>query len=401
MKAMARKRIVVLCLLAGARVSFSADWVPQESGTQSTLAAVHFVDTEVGYAVGFLAVLKTLDGGATWQSMDEPASVAFTSVYAKSATDVFVGRQSLYHSVDGGVTWREFDQFPEAPLGSILDIKFTSETTGFLVKFGKVFRTLNGGDTWTAVFSEPGLFLSEIDTPDPETIYVAGGITYEPGSFADFIRSYDGGDTWEVVPQPALDEILASAWVGPRQGYVFTFSQQVLQTLDGGDSWMPVGDWIGEMALDADFADAEDGFAVCYSGNVLATTDGGLTWTTTRASPGPLSALARPCGGMCYAVGNGGRIFKRMPDAEAPEELRIRACTYSAADGTITLSFHSSPCRRQRIEVSHDLRTWAQAAEWVPETMDWQLTVGATGHPSSFYRVADVHPRTTARRSRH
>jgi len=386
-------RLVTTFLVAVARLGWSAEWVLQESGTQRTLSAVHFVDLQTGYAAGFLAVLKTLDGGITWESLALPANATFVSIFAKSPKDVFVGRQGLYRSLDGGASWREIDQFPEAPAGSIFDIKFTSDTTGFLVKRGRIFRTLDGGDTWDPVFPGDGLFLSELETVGGQAIYATGGITYDGLSRADFVRSYDGGATWEALLQPTLSEILASVWVGPRDGYVFTFSQQVCRTSDGGDSWTTVNEALGELVLDASFSDAQTGFAVCYSGSILSTTNGGVSWTVTPVSAEPLAALARPCGGTCYAVGNGGRIFKRIAEAGGDHDLRITALNYNTATGEVELFVHSWPCNRYRIEVSLNLSAWMPVAEHTPEAEDWRFNVAAGSAPSSFYRVAEVLPK--------
>ena len=376
--------VMTSVVLAAGRAEADAEWVEQVPGTRNLLAAVHFADVDVGFAVGFLTVLKTVDGGATWESVTTPTSAAFVSVFAQSATDVWVGRQGLYRSTNGGATWREIGGFSSG--GSIFDIDFTSDRTGYLVKNGVIYRTSDGGDTWNPVFPS-GLFLSDIDIADPQTIYVSGGITYDGNTRADFARSYDGGDTWEIVEQAGLSEIEASAWVGPREGYAFTISGSVHKTTDGGDSWLPVNETLGEIVLDASFSDAQTGFAVCYSGNILTTTDGGVNWVVTRGSPGPLSALARPCGGTCYAVGNDGIILKRI---EEEEELQLTGLGFDGGPGIVTLSVHSSPCRRYRIEVSPDLRTWTPQAETVPATNDWQFDLSSDGKPSSFYRVVDV-----------
>ena len=378
--------VAIIAVLANGRLGASAEWVQQNSGTVDLLAGVHFADVQVGYAAGFLTVLKTVDGGATWESVTCPTNHTFVSVFAKNATDVFVGRQGLYRSTNGGASWREIGGIVGA--GSIFDIKFASHTTGYLVKWGVIYRTLDGGDNWNPVFSS-GLFLADITVADAQTIYVTGGITYDGATRADFARSLDGGQTWETVPQPDLSEIMVSAWVGPREGYAFTISQDVLKTTNGGDSWVLVNGALGEIVLDASFSDAQTGFGVCYSGNILSTTNGGVSWMVTPAGGGPLSALARPCGGTCYAVGNNGRIFKRIVEPEA-EAFRITGLNYDAAVEAVTLDIHSSPCKRYRIEVSLDVNTWSPLAESVPETGDWQYVISAVGQPSSFYRVVDL-----------
>jgi photosystem II stability/assembly factor-like uncharacterized protein len=385
----AKWSLVLLLLAPSHQDSRGAEWERQASGTQGDLAAVHFADVEVGYAAGFLTVVRTLDGGVTWQPLSLPTNAAFLSVFAKSATEVFVGRQSLFHSVNGGASWRRIE-FPEAPSGSIFDVKFSSDTTGFLVKLGKVFKTVNRGETWTLAFPGGGLYLSNIEVVGSQTIYSTGGITYDGLTRADFVRSYDGGTTWEVVQPGGLSEIMASAWVGPREGYVFTFSQQVLKTSDGGDSWVPVNDTLGELVLDACFIDAQSGFALCYSGNILSTTNSGVSWDVYRASDEPLNAIARPCGGTCYAVGSGGRIFKRTTGQGRSEEVRIAALDYLTGTGGLVLRLHGSPCKRYRIEVTHDLSWWEPVAECVPEAEDWHVNLEAGLAPIGFFRIVQV-----------
>lgn len=376
--------IVLATLVGSVANGMTADWTPQRSGTDNVLAAVHFADVDVGYAVGFLTVLRTQDGGATWETMNTPASATFVSVYARSATDVFVGRQGLYHSTDGGRSWQEIGGL----IGdTIFDIKFTSATTGFLIKSGIVYRTIDGGESWTAVFNS-GLFLSSLETPDAQTIYAAGGITYDGSTRADFARSFDGGDSWEIVPQPGLTEFLTTAWAGPRDGFAFTLDQTLLATADGGDSWTPVNDALDEIVLDADFRNAQTGVAVCASGHILTTTDGGVNWSTTPASRDSLAALARPCGTTYYAVGNGGLILKRMEETEI-KSPRITALDYASASGEVTLHVQSVPCRRYRIEASTDLTTWNVLMETRPESAEWQHTFSPTGPLRGFYRIAE------------
>lgn len=373
-----------MALLGPPHPTVAAEWTRLNSGTGNPLAAVHFADPEIGFAVGFLTVRRTLDGGASWEPMNIPTSAAFVSVFARSATDVFVGRQGLYHSTDGGRSWREIDGLVG---DSVFDIKFTSATTGFLIKSGIVYRTLDGGENWTAVFNS-GLFLSSLETPDTQTIYATGGITYDGSTRADFARSFDGGETWEILATPGLGEFLTTAWVGPREGYAFTILQEMLVTVDGGDSWSPANPALGELVLDASFVDPRNGFAVCASGNILDTTDGGATWNATPASRDALAALARPCGETLYAVGNDGVMLKHTAETgiKAP---RITAIDYDPATGDATLRVHAAPCRRYRIESSPDLATWSVVTELVPEAIDWQHTFPAAAPARGFYRIAE------------
>ena len=60
-----------LCFSCVALFSFSQnvtiEWTTQNSGLESTLYDVDFIDNEQGWAVGYLGkIIHTTDGGATW-----------------------------------------------------------------------------------------------------------------------------------------------------------------------------------------------------------------------------------------------------------------------------------------------------------------------------------------------
>jgi photosystem II stability/assembly factor-like uncharacterized protein len=63
-----------------------ANWIPQTSGTQSSLYSITFPDTKTGYIVGdYGTILKTNNGGEQWKPIisrtsNSLASVCFTDV---------------------------------------------------------------------------------------------------------------------------------------------------------------------------------------------------------------------------------------------------------------------------------------------------------------------------------
>jgi photosystem II stability/assembly factor-like uncharacterized protein len=77
----------------------------------SELAAVHFNTREIGYAAGQKGkVLKTVDGGLTWQKIVVPTRENLLGLWS-AGDDVFVtGIRTLLRSRDAGATWESITE---------------------------------------------------------------------------------------------------------------------------------------------------------------------------------------------------------------------------------------------------------------------------------------------------
>ncbi len=142
-------------------------------GVAGALIDVYFQDENKGFAVGgtgdnldgVAVILKTLDGGETWEQ-------AFTSTLTPGANSEWgwkisfptddVGYVSveypgssnqptakLLKTEDGGETWREVFIHGSTAGAGLQGLGFISETTGWASGRGITSVTTDGGDTWT------------------------------------------------------------------------------------------------------------------------------------------------------------------------------------------------------------------------------------------------------------
>src|SRR5215204_653940 len=142
-------------------------WTDQPSGVTARLRGISAVSDRVAWASGSGGtVLRTADGGATWQSMVVPdaGKLDFRDIDAVSdqiayALSIGSGDSSrIYKTSDGGKTWTL--QFTNTDPNAFFDamafwdaergIAFSDSVDGQLV----ILRTDNGGRAWTRVAGE-------------------------------------------------------------------------------------------------------------------------------------------------------------------------------------------------------------------------------------------------------
>lgn len=188
--------IVVLLGSVAALAYGDSGWTWQNpTPTGNDLRAVAVIDRNTGTAVGAGGtILRTTDGGATWQqqvsgTIDYLTAVSFTGVN----TGTVVGANgSILRTIDGGATW--ISQWP-ARFYHFWGVCFTDADTGTVVGdnngSGRILRTTNGGFDWTLQYSGGRqLFsVSFVNASTGTAVGVGGTI----------LRTTDAGATWKAT----------------------------------------------------------------------------------------------------------------------------------------------------------------------------------------------------------
>jgi len=138
-----------------------ASWSPVDGAKIGVLGAtvtIDFVSERVGWAGGG-AVLKTVDGGATWQKQVPTATVRQFFFFDEDR-GFAVGGKTILKTLDGGAAWENVTP-PDPRIDDLRGVFFTDADNGWVVgrapdetKNGKLYkhtillRTTDGGASW-------------------------------------------------------------------------------------------------------------------------------------------------------------------------------------------------------------------------------------------------------------
>src|SRR4051794_27841703 len=189
-----------LALVAAAPLGFGAvraghsgwEWAsPLPQG--HTIRALAFRG-DTGYAVGdFGTVLETTDAGATWSGLAPGTTRALDHVAVIDADSVAVaGGCVARRSDDGGASFRPLPWWSGGGVcpSPIAALAFPTDQRGYLVLVdGAVWRTDDGGATWTGLAGEPvpGATDAAFTSPDAGVLTTSAGFIF---------RTTDAGRSW-------------------------------------------------------------------------------------------------------------------------------------------------------------------------------------------------------------
>jgi photosystem II stability/assembly factor-like uncharacterized protein len=246
-------------------------WRQSKVPVSSDLTAVYFVDARKGWAVGHDGViLATADGGATWS----------LQLDGKGANQALVDDLSRKPAAEAllAEAKRNVEQGADKPF---LDVWFADEKTGYAVgAFNLVFRTDDGGKTWTPWFDRT-------DNPKYLNLYsirpAAGGL-YIAGEAGLLLKLDTAAQRFRAVEVPYQGSLFG---VTGNQNTVLVFGLRghAWRSDDAGKSWTKVDAGLPATIVSGT-ALPDNGFALAdASGRVSVSKDGARTWKPLALAP--------------------------------------------------------------------------------------------------------------------
>ncbi|MBD3336122.1 MAG: hypothetical protein GF355_11465 [Candidatus Eisenbacteria bacterium] len=321
-------------------------WTPQTSGTAEDLFAVDFVDSQIGWIGGRSGVLhKTTDGGQNWSPQASGTTYLVKALQFASAETgwaVCTGGRIL-HTTNGGQHWAS----QTSGVGATLDdVNFIDDQRGWIAvdSEGLMLETDDGGANWIMRYIPTDERPSGVSFTSASTGWVCT-------SDAEVFRTEDGGETWteqlleDENPDYSLSDI---QFVDASHGNVV--GSKLLEgrsygTTDGGANWIEIHGARENYLQALHLVDAAHGWAVGHHGTILRLTAGASgvpdddRWDVPRATPAMLEIRSNPLhleSELCFTLRETAEIRLEIFDAGGRRLAVPAAGRYTAGEHAVT-----------------------------------------------------------------
>ncbi|MBX7141744.1 MAG: hypothetical protein K1X63_11765 [Chitinophagales bacterium] len=279
---------LTLSYLFVSSISFAQE-LEKTSITNGTFVASSFISDNEGWlADNNGKIWHMANGGQSWDSINVEQSFSRLN-FTDELNGFGVSANTLYKSVNGGHTWTVID-IPENVL--IKTIFFLDGSNGFLGSYQKIYRTIDGGGSWS-VFDIENISVNDFYFTG-NSIGIAVGRDDELNRCV--WRTSDGGETWENVFNEENYYMNSVYFISENIGWAAGYYDRagimepaIIKTTDGGVTWQENYRYTGissdgETLTDIRFKNELEGYALSVHNYDLYTTDGGETWNLVNDS---------------------------------------------------------------------------------------------------------------------
>lgn len=350
-------------------------------------------------STGMYGVFKSIDGGASWISMNNGLADAGFGLVFRGFTIKQGDSNTVYAMAEE----------PTANQGA----EFNKTN-------GRLFKTVNGGASWSLLYTNQNLFrYLIIDPNNSSALYLSTGIfDREPmnydcssgmaGGGLGVLKSTDGGASWTQKNGGLTDLYVGSLRMSPANSSVLfaatgnnacSGAQQgntvsgLFMTTNGGDTWSKVIS--GDIMTSVNFSASNPSIVYAGSANAIyRSADGGTTWIKYANSSGvwgpegmragvPIDLICDSTNpNLLYANNYGGGVFK---SSDGGQTWQIWSRGYTGADIHEVVIAPSDPTKVFAIGRSGPYKSLNYGLDWIP------IATGAANPFGEWYGIT-VHP---------
>lgn len=196
-------------------------------------------------------------------------AAGFNAVQSPNGVDVWaVGTAgAVWRSFDGGDTWTA----TTLGTGTLRGVAARNLTVVAVGDDGRIYRSLNSGGAWTLQVVPGAPHLRGVEMPDDSTGWVVGNA-------GTILKTTDGGASWTPQASGTSANLNAVRFTGLLTGYAAGDNGTVLRTVDGGDTWTALATGSSSRLNAVDVAGATV-WVVGNDATALRSVNGGDNWT--------------------------------------------------------------------------------------------------------------------------
>jgi len=263
---------------------------------------------------GALSVVLAVVTAPAWTEQHSGVTARFRGISAVSDRVAWASGSggTIVRTADGGATWQRLT-IPDAEKLDFRDIDAVSDDTAYTLSIGsgessRIYKTSDAGRTWTLQFTntDQKAFFDAMAFWDAER-----GVAFSDSVDGQLVILWteNGGRAWTRVPAAGLPAALENegafaasgtnvAVYGRDHVWIGTSVSRVLRSADGGRSWSatttPVATGASTGIFSIAFRDAQYGIVVGGDyrkegdavNNAAVTNDGGRTWQAVKGLSG-------------------------------------------------------------------------------------------------------------------
>lgn len=254
---------------------------------------------------GFGGVFRSTDNATSWIQSNTSgvnlSELTFSPNYESDQTVFAASAQGIYRSIDGGMSWniigfsgtpvQTIAISPNYVVDHILFAGINANNNGY------VFRSDDGGFNWV----DTGLLVSNLDTrqlgispgyANDHTIFLGTGRAWDWYSGGVY-RSTNGGNSWTAINNGLTYQEIGALAISPNYQndhtlFITAWSGGVFRSTNGGDSWVEANNnqpnrRLSALGFSPNYAIDHTIFLGTWGeygdGGAYASTDGGNSWT--------------------------------------------------------------------------------------------------------------------------
>ncbi|TAH25124.1 MAG: T9SS C-terminal target domain-containing protein [Cytophagales bacterium] len=254
------------------------NWASVQSPLRTTQWGVDFLDNQNGFTCGNNGTIyKTTNGGISFMELKTGLKSRLTSIQKIKNTQIiyacgFEGK--VLKSVNDGNDWTVLNTEVKNNLNSIY---FVDKDLGIAVgDSGTIIKTINGGTTWASINASTKAKLNRVKIKDVN-VYICSD-TLE-GGLGVFYKSHNLGDSFSKINISGYPEsFFGLSFINDSTGHMCGTTGTIIKTTDYGKTWSQMLTNTTDEFFDVEFADESRGIAVGNFGLIYETSDGGETW---------------------------------------------------------------------------------------------------------------------------
>lgn len=345
-------------------------WFQQTSGMPGNLYSIHCVDSNNCFVSGTTNNVRKTTDGSTWNMVGSNglSNKLCVKMLNKDTIMLLQDNGTFKRSTNGGALWSV-----DIPGGNVnfdlFDIAYISNTD-FTAVGGNPANQATGGHITTSSTNTGATFPTFVNVSGEPIFYgihaINSGTFVACAGAASVYKTIDGGATWtaKFIGAPSTTSLFDINFPTDSIGYAAggnsaapTTAGVVYKTTDAGETWVPASAGLLPNSLfGVHFVNKDTGYVVGDGGTIQVTKDGGLNWsqqlspvtTTLNKVYFPTEKIGYICGanGVILKTINGGFNSVLAVNAGADASICLGGCvtlTSAVSGGTPPYAYAWSP----------------------------------------------------------